>query len=89
MRVGAFYAALGKLYGERGWMGVVVFLRDAPHVALCVRLVCQSEVRLNNQVKHFVSGKEVARVEVDAAVALPDDDLPYGESVKDISTVLK
>ena len=70
-------------------MLIVTDLRNVPNVALRVRLRCQFELRLGDEINDFVGGQELPRVEVDAALAPPDDDLPDGEASYDVMAILQ
>src|ERR1044072_545591 len=66
-----------------------VLLCDLPDISLCVCSRGKFELRLADHVDHFVSREKVARVEVDPALALPDDDLPHREPSYDIVSILQ
>ena len=70
-------------------MRVSALLRNVPNIAYGVRLRSKAKRGPGDQVDNLVGGKEVAPVEIDPAIAFPDDDLPHRETLDDLTPVLK
>jgi len=59
------------------WIWIVSLLSKRSYIAMPVRTLRQLEFRFANQVNDFISGQKVSLIKIDAAIALPNDDLTH------------
>src|SRR5271157_3036657 len=81
--------AIDESNGKCCRMRVRHFLREFPDIAMCIRFWRQFELRLCDQVDDFIGGKKVSGVEIEPALALPNDDLSNREASDDILAILQ
>jgi hypothetical protein len=70
-------------------MRVVGLGRYLPYITDGVCSGSQLEVRFANKVDDLVRRQEISRIEIYAAVTLPDNDLPDRKSFHDVRAILE
>lgn len=71
------------------WMWIVSLLSKRPYITMPVRTLWQLEFRFANQVDDFISGQKVSLIKIDAAIALPNDDLTHRKTWNNVLPVLQ
>ena len=87
--IGRLDAALRQFDGKGGRVRTVLFLWDIPNVPDRVGFGGELEVRFADQIEDFICGKEVAWIEVDPALPMPDDDLPDWKLTNNVGPILQ
>ena len=70
-------------------MRIAGFLMNFPDTALRIGLWGEAKARPGNQVNHLIIGQEIARIEIDPARSVPDNDLAQRKPVQNIGAILQ